>query len=241
MKKLALSVLASAVVAAAFGPTALRADEGAFKPLAVLALASHDGRVEDSAEIGKIAERLGLPTWLDSLTKLYAAGDVAGIDASRPWGAVIGLGTDGLGAYGFVPVSDIDTLKWELDSYIAKVEEVSYGVYRVVATEGGKELYAKVTDDGWLFVSHRAATLRDAVGDPRTIVSGLAKAYDVAVRLELRNVPAEHGRKIVARLKEMARDKFNVDRVMPRDRLRALLTAAFHLDEVTLGWGRHAE
>ena len=102
-------------------------------------------------------------------------------------------------AYGFVPVTDAETLGYELSEFIDDRTEVSPGIYKVEGRQAGQQLYAKESG-GWLFISDSAETLASVPWDPARELGGMDGQYDVAVRLQLNNVPAEAGKKILAEL-----------------------------------------
>jgi hypothetical protein len=175
-----------------------------------------------------------MPTWMSSMFRLYAEGrDVYALDKSRPWGAVVN-GGDKLTAYGFLPARDAESLSWELDEFIDSVSDVGSGIHKVVGTEAGKTLYAK-EQNGWLFVADCETCLENVPADPTALLDGMDKEYDVAVRLLLKNVPADDGDKILAELDKTIGPTL---RKMTSDKTVEILgKAAFALDEVTLGWG----
>lgn len=203
------------------------------KPLAVLALSSHNDLACDTSTIGEIGENSDMPAWLASMFRLYDEGreGVYGLDNSRPWGAVVQRG-DGLSAFGFVPVTDAEELAWELSSFIQSRTEVGAGVYKVVGTQG-EQLYAKPVGD-WLVVSDSADALATAPAAPAQLLGDMNTRYDVALRLELKNVPAEHGKKLLAMLDDKLGSTLR--RVASEETMESLGKVAYGLDEVTLGW-----
>lgn len=221
----AVLLLGAAAPALADGP----------KPQAILSLASHDKVKMAADEIAFVKDTPGLPTWFSSFVELYAQGrDVAGLAKDRPWGVVV-QETEKLSGYAFVPVADLQALRDELSSYIGSVSDEGNGVYKVVGTEEGKQLYAREAN-GWLFVSDRAEVLATVCTDPATLVEGLDRTYDVAVRLVLRNVPEAQGK---ALLRELDRALGATLRKATSEKaVEALGQAAFELDEVTLGWSK---
>jgi len=207
------------------------------KPLVVLSLSGYDSVLCDPGELGGVAKASELPTWLSSMLKLFAEGrDASGIDPARPWGAVVQL-ADGLSAFGFIPVTDAEELSWELSSHIESRTEVGADVYKVVGTEPGKQLYAK--DGGrWLFVSDCPETLATVPYDPTRLLHGLDKQYDVALRFELKNVPAEEGEKILAMLDRTIGQELR--QRTSDETVEIIGRAANVLDQATLGWSEHA-
>lgn len=206
------------------------------KPLVVLSLAGHDNLRCDPGEISPIGKANEMPTWLSSMLKLFAEGKGAsGLDSSRPWGAVIQLGDD-LSAFGFVPITDLESLSWELSPYIKETIELGNSTYHVIGVEPGQELYAKEYGQ-WLFVSDCQRTLDSIPADPTRLLGGLNRQYDVALRFELKNIPSEEGQKIIALL-----DK-TLGPVLRQHVSEATMDILGHalnvLDQATLGWSEH--
>lgn len=205
------------------------------KPLVVLSLSGYEASECDPASVGFVAEAPDMPVWLESMFALYAKGrDSEGLDASRPWGAVIQHGSR-LSAYGFVPVSNAETLSWELSEYIQSQTEVGDGIYKVVGTEPGKTLYAKVTDK-WIYASDCPETLETVAADPAGLLDGMNKQYDVAVRLVLKNVPSDAGEEILAKLDETLGPTLRA--LSCEQTVKILGKIAVALDEVTFGWSK---
>jgi hypothetical protein len=206
------------------------------KPLVVLSLSSYNALVGESAPVGKVADVKGMPTWLAATLKLYGEGrDLDSLDPTRPWGAVVQREGE-LSAYAFAPVKDAEQLAWDLDEFIESPSDVGEGVYEIVAREGGKKLYT-TESAGWVFVSDKAETLHNLPDDPAKLLGGLNKQYDVALQFELHNVPAENGKKMLARLDEHMGEAAR--RITSDQTVEMLGKILFELDQVTLGWTRH--
>ena len=206
------------------------------KPIAVFSLTAHQDLAGDTDGIGELAKVSDLPTWLSSMLKLFDEGQGAsGLDATRPWGVVLQL-DDGLGAYGFVPVRDPESLRWDLDSYIQDTEVVGEGIYRVTGTEPGKQLYARVCGD-WIYVADNQADLANVAADPAALLGGLDKKYDAALCVETRNIPEKEGRAIIDLLGEKLG---SVVRKHASDQaLNFLGEALFASEQVVMGWKTH--
>lgn len=237
MRKTVLILLFAAVT---FGFSAATALADSAKPLVVLSMSSYDGLVANADSVTEVANVDKMPTWMQSMIRLFAEGNqVAGIDETKPWGAVIQLKDGKLSAYGFVPVSDPETLRDELSDYIASTVEWGYGVYKVEGTETGKSLYAKPTDGGYIIVSDKSDTLNDTPDDPAKLLEGLDKQYDFAIRINTCNIPAEHGRKLLGKIKENLDENYGLTALVPEKTLQILGAAAWELDQITLGWTKH--
>jgi hypothetical protein len=221
----------------AFATQAVAADA---KPLVVLSMSSYDALVANPDCVKDIGQAPGAPTWFASMFRLFSQGKpLDGLDKTRPWGAVLQIQDDKLSAYGFVPVTDAQQLAAELGQYIASTSDWGNGIYRVEGTEGNKVLYAKVTETGWILVSDSVNALSDAPDDPAKVLQGLNKQYDFALRLDISNIPAEHGGKVLEKLKREADEKYGASSHIPQETLNVILGALEHLDQVTFGWVRH--
>lgn len=233
--KYVLSCVVAAAVAVGFLVPATT--EGASpKPIAVLSLTSHQTLAGDTDGIGELAEVSDLPTWLASMLKLFAEGQGAsGLDAARPWGAVVQLG-DGLSAYGFVPIRDAEYLLWDLDDHIDSTEEVGSDVYCVTGKEPGKKLYARVAKD-WVYVANCREDLADVASDPVALLSGLDKKYDAALCLETKNIPAKQGRELI----DLLGDKLGsvIRKHASDDTLQFMGEALYASEQITMGWSKH--
>jgi hypothetical protein len=224
---LCLATLATARTAVAESP----------KPLVVLSLSSYNDLVGEPAPVGEVASVSGMPTWLAATLKLFGEGrDLDSLDPTRPWGVVVQRDGE-LSAYAFAPVKDAEQLAWDLDEFIESPSDVGDGVYEIVAREGGKKLYA-AESAGWVFVSDKAETLRTLPDDPAKLLAGLNKRYDIALRFELHNVPAERGKKMLEQLDQQMGAVAR--RITSDETVEMLGKILFELDEVTLGWTPHS-
>jgi len=205
------------------------------KPRVVLSMSSYDKVKMETEDVAFVKDAPELPVWLSSFIELYARGrDIYGLSHDRSWGAVV-QGTDKLDGYAFVPVTDTSELQSELASYISSTSDLGNGIYKVVGTDAGKQLYAREAD-GWLFVSDRAEVLESVCNDPATLLEGMDKTYDVAVRLVLKNVPEKQGHQFLDDLDKCV--GATLRKRTSEGTVELLGKAAFDLDEVTLGWSK---
>ena len=136
-------------------------------------------------------------------------------------------------------MKDAEGLTYDLYEYIASTAEVGPQVYKVTGTEPGKQLYARDTGQGWVFVSDRAATLATVPADPAALLGGMESRYDIALRLSIRSIPEKQGSGILNALKQAVKSHERIAALITREKAKALLAAATALDEVTLGWSQH--
>ena len=234
MKYVASLVLFAALAMGFLAPAPTEAANP--KPIAVFSLTAHQNLAGSTDGIGELANVPDLPTWLSSMLKLFDKGQGAsGLDATRPWGVVLQLG-DSLDAYGFVPVRDAETLRWDLDSYIQDAEEVGQGVYRVTGTEPGKHIYARLSG-AWIYVAENQADLANVAADPAALLGGLDKKYDAALCVETRNIPEKEGRAIINLLGEKLGSA--VRKHASDQAVNFLGEALFASEQVVMGWRMH--
>jgi hypothetical protein len=206
------------------------------KPRAILSLASQDKVKMATEEVSCIKEAPGAPTWMSSFFELYArGGEVSGLSSNRPWGIVL-EGTEEFTGYAFVPVTDVEDLRYDLEQYISSTIDEGNGIYKVVGAQPGKELYARESG-GWLFVSDCVKVLENVGGDPSRMIEGMDKTYDVAVRLALKSLPAKQGRQVLDGLDKTV--GATLRKATSNRAVELLGEAAMKLEEVTIGWGKH--
>ena len=87
----------------------------------------------------------------------------------------------------FVPLADLEELKGILETNAVEVEEVDGCL---VAKANGQNVYLK-NKDGWIFVSGKSANLKNLPEDPVATLGGLQESYNLALRLDVQNVPQD--------------------------------------------------
>jgi len=225
-----LAALAAVVLALLFTGSAVAETS----PVVVASLTSHQKVGDISDDITELAKVSDLPTWFASMLKLYGEGKgVAGLDASRPWGAVIQGDGQKLSAYAFIPVTDAEWLSWELEDYIDEVNEVGYETYHVIGTDKSQELYAKVTSR-WVYVANDKASLASVAADPAELLGSMPEQYDAALRLETRNIPADKGEKIIGMLDKTVGPTMR--KVASDEIMDVIGEALMMVDQITMGW-----
>ncbi|MEE8451508.1 MAG: hypothetical protein V3R99_06315 [Thermoguttaceae bacterium] len=187
MKRILLSMLAVAILSIGSLGSA-QAQE--LQTVATISISGYDELLADVDFIGKLGDNAGLAEGLEAMIQMATQGQgLAGLDKTKPIGAVIQ--TDGMGfpAYAFIPVTDLG----ELVSLVMSLqgaeppEEPADGIYELEFD--GQTLFA-TQKGGWAFVSNERATLAGVPDDPSLLLAGLSDKYDVAVRASVKNVPA---------------------------------------------------
>jgi hypothetical protein len=179
--------LAAALVLPVAAPTALQAET---KPVVVVSFAGYDALVSDLNFIGELG---GAPQLAQSLEGILAlvtrAQGLVGLDKSKPIGALVSLSDEGRPqVVAFVPVTDSEKLLDALQGLIPTVEDLGDGFSELKPAKG-KPVVMK-EEKGWAFLSDDKDNLADLPTDPSKLLGDLAKKYDVAVKVNMRNVPA---------------------------------------------------
>jgi len=203
------------------------------KPLAILSLSSYDSAKFDVHDVEMVKNVPQMPTWLSSMFALYAEGrEAKGLDHSRPWGAVVQLGSN-LSAYAFVPVTNAELLAQELKDHISSQKDVGNGVYEVQGKEAGIQLYAKEAK-GWIFVSDSQETLTTVPENPTLQLDGMDKKYDVALRIQAKNVSEGEKTAALGALDKMVGPM--IRQFTTEQGIQILGQVLTSLDEITFGW-----
>ena len=168
-------------------PANVVAAEGDPKPVAVLSFAGYD-RLEQSLDIiGKLSDNPALKYLPEASLKMLTLGKgLAGLDKSRPWGVVVQ--TDYTKSYAFLPVTDLKQLAETVEIVTGKPLEMVGGAYKLDALR--QTLYAR-EQGKWVILSLAPGSLANVPSDPSVALGGLPKQYDLAVSLQMANVPPE--------------------------------------------------
>jgi len=196
VKKIALWALAvgllwnaSLVAWAKDEQTPPAAEETKMKPVAVLAIASYDRIMSDIAFIGKLSNNPELDKNLEGMLKLFTQGQgVNGLDRTRPWGAAVT--TDGMQFQPlvFLPVVQLQQLLTSLAPIpaIGEAKDMGDGIFEL--QNENVKLYVK-EQNGWAFIGQLPESLANLPKDPAKLLGGLDRKYEIALRLNVQNIP----------------------------------------------------
>jgi len=248
----------------------VRADSpGGLKPVAVVSFSGYNEAKAHIAFVGKISGHPKLAEGLEALLKLATQGrGLDGLDKDRPWGVVIQLDADKfaegerrlnriLSGYLFLPVSDTGALLEVLGPYVGLPEEVGDGRLKL---NGGRIPTYVYEQGGWAFVAahreeffaprpHSPAHMPD---DPVQLLGGINERYDLALRLNVENVPEEVRDTAVADLKDQAEadlqrrpgesdEQHAARKIISRQVMPVIIAAADDLEQITFGWALDRE
>ena len=147
-----------------------------------------------------------------------------GLDKDRPWGAVLFLDREKfaegirqpeqlLRFYAFVPVSDLKELLRVLEPAVGPSKDAGNGALEL-KNKQGKPFYVKQVDD-WAIFSDRVERLATPPANPMKLLAGLTREYDLAIRFNPCNVPAEIRNMVAAGFKAKAQRISSSTRARP--------------------------
>jgi len=198
MRYLKLSLLAVVVATVVCSAVARAAN---FQPLVTYSVASYDELMADLKYVGQIAGNPRLADGLEGLITFATQGKgLVGLDKSRSWGAVIEIDADAadqlltnpqaaVRALVFLPVTDLKAFLGALQGMIGTAEDVGDGVFKI-GQEGQPPGFVKQVG-AWAFVATSPSMLSAVPDDPTNLTAELADNYDVALRVNVANLPKQ--------------------------------------------------
>lgn len=172
------------------------------KPVAVVSFAGYDALISDLNYVGELAGTPQLSQSLEGILALVTrAQGLVGLDKSKPIGAAVSLPENGQPTVQvFVPVTDVDKLLDALQGLIPQVEDLGDGFSRLRTPKGPPIIMKRA--DGWAFFSDSKDNLADLPKNPAKLLGTLPDDYDLAVQLNVQNVPAMYKQLAVGALKD---------------------------------------
>lgn len=243
MKKTLLSTLAVALLL--LGGARRAAADDQMKPIIVVSIASYQKILDDIGYVGKLSDNPDIAKNLEGMITLFTQGQgLAGLDKTKPWG--LAASTDGLSfqILGFIPVTDLKKLLDALGGLLGDPEKED-GVYKLQAPVMPIPIYLK-EKDGYAYLSQDSAGLQNLPKDPTKLLGGLDKKYDVAVRLNIQNIPEVFRQLAIDQIKlgvegslEQAPGEtdaaYEARSKVTQQQMDAMVTMINELDEVVLG------
>ena len=239
-----LSALAVALVlGAATAGWAQPVAGGTLKPLVTVSLSGYDEILADVNFLGQLGGQPGLGKMLEGFLQQATQGQgLAGVDKSKPWGAVVQTdGAMGFPFYAFIPVTDLQAVLGLLPD--VETEDVGDGVLQL--STPGQPAFVKEAN-GWAFVSNKKDVLADVPSDPAQLLGQLSSDYDVAIKVNVQNVPPPIRQMFVGQLRMGAQmgarpmpgedaDQFAIRSGMTKQAIEQFVTLLEELDTLLVG------
>jgi hypothetical protein len=174
------------------------------KPVVVVSLAGYDALIGDLNFMGELS---GTPQLAQSLEGILAlvtrAQGLVGLDKTKPIGASVSISEDGQPVpLVFVPVTDSEKLLDALQGLVPEVEDLGDDILRLKPINSPSVFMKEA--EGWAFLSNSQDNLDDVPANPGRILGDLAKKYDLAVEINVGNVPQPYIDMAVGQMKQGA-------------------------------------
>ena len=244
MKRVFQGALRSlAVLALLLAPALAQAQ----KPLAVISVSGVDNVLGD---VQYLTQAAGAGD-AGQLLMLMAGPYTAGIDKTRPIGAIVTMADPAAGGpapvdvLAFVPVKDLNTVLSVLSEAVGEAEDAGDGVKML--SGGDSPVYIKDAN-GWAYLGMtKQAVMNPPAGDPTALLGGIEKEYDIAVRLNVQNIPAQYRQMAVEEMQkgfdaelqnnivDGGGDRELADK-LARNTLNSMKSLINESDTITIGW-----
>lgn len=254
MKKILWSVLAFAVVLGTAICARAQDDAPEMKPVAVISFSGYAELKRDLEYLGETSGNPDMAKQLEGLLTFFTQGQgLAGLDQDKPWGAAAALPEGGFGAPNllvFLPVNDVQKLLGALAQLTGEPVDKGDGILEI--KKDANSVYVK-EQDGWAYVAQMPDALGKLPADPMKLLGGLNEQYDLALRLNIQNVPqalrdfaVDAMKQQVERSLQQAQENANDDDVqlqpqIARHQVETLGKAINEIDAITLGWSIDSE
>jgi hypothetical protein len=177
--------LALAMVATA---SAARAQSAApTKPLAVIAINSYSGLMEDVDYIGGLVQMPTASQMVDgTIANVTGGKGLVGLDKTKPIGLLVDMSAMFPNFAAYLPLTDQAGLLEVLKPFGITSEDMGNGVMQVTAM--GTDVYAKNTG-GWTLVGMSPIGFDALPADPSESLTPLTSQYDVALQFNVQSLP----------------------------------------------------
>lgn len=181
----AICCLALAMVATA--SAALAQSAAPAKPLAVVAINSYSGLMEDVDYLGGMAGVSGASQMVDGMiAKLTGGKGLVGLDKTKPIGLLVDMSAMFPNFAAYLPLTDQAGLLEVLKPFGITSQDMGNGVMQVTAL--GSDVYAKNVG-GWTLVGMSPMGFDALPADPSASLAPLTTQYDVALQFNVQSLP----------------------------------------------------
>ena len=214
------------------------------RPALVVAFSGFDNLKADVAMLGELTNNRDLlASFESSILLLTQQQGLAGLDAGRPWGALGAFTGTETQAVAFVPVTNVNHLLDALEGQVGTPEDVGEGIQRIEIRN--MALFVK-QQGNWAFVAQTREALSGLPEDPSALLAGLHQEYDLAVRLNVQNIPQNLRDQAIDQMRNVARlatvrrsgqseEEFRQQQQNVEMQLEALSLALDQVDHATVG------
>lgn len=233
-------------VAGSAPPARAQVDSQDARPVVVLSFSGYAESKRDVEFLGKLSSNpdtaASIEQWLSLVTQGQA---LAAVDPDRPWGAFLSVTEDSqISGVSFIPISDFRQLVGAFSNVFGEPVDSGHDVY---AFKGSNSSYYLAQKGRWAYWTQQKDALETLPTDPQVMLGGLDQQYDLAVRVNVQNVPQGMRELAVAFIRQWLEAKLQQGRDeeddepntsfagLGRNKVEQLAKCVNDLDRVTVG------
>lgn len=165
------------------------------EPVVVITLGSLNNLVQD---VNYITDALGMGQFggtFELMTGMFARG----IDRDQPIGIIVPLVDGTPEPIAMLPAKDVKQLLKQLEAQTGPVDELDDGT--MVINIGANVIFIRQVGN-WAVLARNRAVLDQAPVDPSSMISEMGSDYDIAVRLDLQQIPPSVRDALIGQLRQ---------------------------------------
>lgn len=157
------------------------------KPVVVVSFSGFDALRTDADYLGKLMGNPELAKMLDGVIAMSTEGKgLEGLDAKRPWGAVLYSKGEEFSLAVFLPTTDIKALAATMNAVNLPATDKGDGTYEV---QSPMQPLVMKEQNGWALMADKVETLANLPDDPTKLLGPLSGKYDLGVMAHVANLP----------------------------------------------------
>lgn len=183
--KVSQLVRAVGTIALLWGAPVAAWAQGNQKPIVVVSINKLDEIMGDLGLLTEVAGQQDAGRVFLGMAGIYTSG----IDRTKPVGAYVTIGQAGPQVVAFIPVKNLKQLLGVYREQLGTPKDMGNGVFEIGA-DRPQPVYVK-EQGGWAYLVQDPKNFAGLPADPTKMLQGLDQKYDIAVQLNVANIPAE--------------------------------------------------
>ncbi|MAZ94697.1 MAG: hypothetical protein CMJ73_01485 [Planctomycetaceae bacterium] len=215
------------------------AQDASSKPMLTIAISSVQELADDVGYLAKLAEIPGIDEQIPGIIQ----GIGAGLDTTKPIGAVVQAKGIGIEVIGFIPVTNFDVALALLEGSLGPAQDAGDGVYSLQTPL--VPIFLKHSGN-YAYIAQAKEQLADLPADPVKLLGGLEKQYDFPLQGNLQAVPELYLNLIETQLKTGVElglqplpgetdEAYELRRQVTQAQMEQLMTMINEIDSLTIG------
>lgn len=165
------------------------------EPVAIVTLGSINQLTQD---LNYISGAIGQPQ-LGFTFAMMAGSFTQGIDTNKPIGVIVPLVDGAFEPIALIPANDIKTVLKTLEAQTGPADELDDGT--LVIAIGANTIFIRQVGP-WAILASNRAVLDQAPADPGSLLTEMGGKYDIAVKLDIQQVPASFRDALIGQLRQ---------------------------------------